>query len=78
MISAGRHQDLVPIPVELRGHFASSANRVLIVPAIIASLAMPLLAGSLVPRLTRPIQRVSQHRHSRTPAEEHRATAAAE
>jgi hypothetical protein len=78
VISAGRHQDLVPIPVELRGHFASSATRVLIVPSILASLAMPLLAGSLVPRLTRPIQRVSQHRPSRTPAEDRSATTATE
>jgi hypothetical protein len=78
VISAGRHQDLVPIAAELRGHFASSATRVLIVPSIIASLAVPLLAGSLVPRLTRPIQRISQNRQSRTPAGEHPATAAAE
>jgi len=64
----------VPIPVELRGHFGSSATRVLLVPSIVASLAIPLLAGSLVPRLTRPVRHVSQHRQPRTPATEHPAT----
>ena len=78
VISAGRYQNVVPIPVELRGHFASSATRVLLVPSIIASLAMPLLAGGLVPKLRRSTQRVSQHRQSRTPVEEHPATAATE
>ena len=74
VISAGRYQSVVPIPVELRGHFGSSATRVLLVPSIVASLAIPLLAGSLVPRLTRPVRHVSQHRQPRTPATEHPAT----
>jgi hypothetical protein len=61
VISAGRFQNVSPISVELRAHFASSATRVLLVPAIIASLAIPLLAGRFLPILPPPGRR-ARHR----------------
>ncbi|MDQ2750207.1 MAG: hypothetical protein M3Y44_11895 [Actinomycetota bacterium] len=55
-VSAGRDTTGDAIAREADSHFASSAPRVLIVPSLLLSLAVPLLAGALI-RAGRPAQR---------------------
>jgi hypothetical protein len=50
VISAAQPGSTTPIAVGLRGHFASSATRVLLVPAIVLTLAAPLFAGCVLSR----------------------------
>ncbi len=80
VISSGRHQTTASVADELRAHFASSATRVLLVPAIVASLAMPVLAGACLTRRSHgpPTDRAVHRRPEQTHDPEHRASAASE
>lgn len=46
-ISAGHTQTVAPTAAAIKAHFESSASRVLLVPSILLTLALPLFAGRL-------------------------------